>query len=70
MQRLVKNQYEAIASVLRRGMEAREGIPEDNLAYKAITEVITTLVYGYCEIFEESDPGFKVDEFIKLSGVE
>lgn len=69
MKALTKGQYEAIASVLARGMDARQGMFEGGMAYKAVTDVIETLAYGYVDLFEESDPEFKRELFLSLCGV-
>ncbi len=69
MKRLTKGQYEALAGVFKRGMDATEGIPTDNIMYKTITEVIATLAGCYADLFEESDPEFKRDVFLKGCGL-
>lgn len=69
MKALTKGQYEGIASVLARGLDARQGIPTDNVAYRAITMVIQTLAQGYAELFEDSDPEFKRELFLSQCGI-
>ena len=69
MKALTKGQYEGIASVLARGMNATKGIPTDNIMYKTITEVIQTLAQGYAEVFQESDPEFKRELFLSQCGI-
>jgi hypothetical protein len=69
MKALTKGQYEGIASVLARVMDARQGMFAGGLAHKAVTDVIETLAHGFADQFQESDPEFKRELFLKQCGV-
>lgn len=69
MKALTKGQYEAIAGVLGRGMDATAYMFAGGLAHKAVTDVIETLAHGFADQFQESDPEFKRELFLSQCGV-